>query len=189
MKNRRFHLLLGLSVLLASTLACMINVGGPAYPSDRIPVSTEAVTQVQDIISTADAQAFQTGQVDISLNEPQVTSYLVYQMQQNPQAIFTDPQVYLQDGQIQIYGKASQTYFTGTVRIDVALGVDDQGGLTVDITSADFGPLPVPAGLRTMVTNAIRQAYGSALGQAANHFQLEKVSIADGVLHLSGKVK
>ncbi len=175
--------------MIFTTLACVLNVGGPAYPAERIPVSTEAITQVQEALGTADAQAAQTGQVSLTLTEPQVTSYLAYKLQQEPQPLITDPQVYLRDGQVQIYGKAAQGYVAGTVKVVVTIGVDPQGQPKIDLASADFGPLPVPPSLRDLITNTIRQAYADALGSAVTRFTLEQVTIADGSLTLVGTIR
>lgn len=189
MTNRKLSLLAGSIVLVLGTLACVVNLGGPAYPSERIPVSTEAVTQVQDILGTADAQGAEAGKINLVMTEAQLTSYLTDQLQQQSEPLITDPQVYLRDGTMQIYGKASQGYFTANVKIVISIGVDAEGQPKIELTSANFGPFPVPPSLRDMITNMARDAYASALGSAVTHFQLESVTIADGTLSLVGNVK
>ena len=42
MSVRKLPLLIGPLILILAILACTINIGGPAYPNQRIPVSTEA---------------------------------------------------------------------------------------------------------------------------------------------------
>ena len=106
------------------------------------------------------------------ISEAQLTSYLAGKLQIQAQPLFTDPQVYLQDGQIQIYGTAQQGYFQATIEIVVTAGVDDQGQLKIELTSADFGPLPIPAGLKDAVTAAIQEAYTGAIGPSAVGFRL-----------------
>jgi hypothetical protein len=49
--------------------------------------------------------------------------------------------------------------------------------------------LPVPQGLKDTVTNAIRDAYRNALGSAANHFRLENITVANGLLTITGEVQ
>ena len=118
-----------------------------------------------------------------------MTSYLAAKLQTQAQPLFTDPQVYLQDGQIQIYGTAQQGYFQATIEIVVTAGVDEQGQLKIELTSADFGPLPVPAGLKDAVTAAIQEAYTGAIGPAAVGFRLESITVADGTLTIVGRTK
>jgi len=189
MKNRRFFLFSSVSILILAVLACTVNVGGPAYPDQHIPVSTEAAGEIQFVVQTAVAAGMESGQITLVLTEEQLTSYLAYQFQAQPQPIFTDPQVYLQDGQIQIYGTARKGYFQATVAIVLTAGVDEQGQLLIELTSANFGPLPVPSGLKEAVSAAIQEAYTGAIGPAATGFRLESVTIADGEMTITGSTK
>jgi hypothetical protein len=170
-------------------LACTISVGGPDYPPDRIPVSTEAVGQAQSAVQTAVALGLQTGTVTLELTEPQLTSFLTYKLQEQQDPFITDPQVQLRDGGITVYGTAKQGYFIATVKIVLSAGIDANGQLKIELTSADFGPLPVPAGLRDIVTAAVQEAYTGALGPVATGFRLESITIADGTMTVVGKIK
>ena len=103
MNVRKISLLIGLLILFLSILACTINIGGPAYPDQRIPVSTEAVGELQSAVETSVAAGEASGRVTLVITETQLTSYLAARLQSQAQPLFTDPQVYLRDGQIQIY--------------------------------------------------------------------------------------
>ncbi len=189
MKTRRLQLLAGCAVLVLSILACVMNVGGPAYPTPAIPVSTQAVGEMQDAIGTAAAQGALSGQATIVLTEPEVTSYLAYKLQQETEPVLTNPQVYLRDGQIDVYGTATRGYFLATIKIVITAGVDEQGQLKVVLTSADFGPLPVPTGLKDAITSGIQEAYTGAIGPVATGFRLESITIADGTMTVVGQIK
>ena len=189
MKVRNISLFAGLSVLLMAVLACTFNIGGPAYPDQHIPVSTEAAGELQANLQTAVAAGAESGQVTLVVTEPQLTSYLAAQLQTQAQPLFTDPQVYLRNGQIQIYGTATQGYFQANIQIVVTAGVDPQGQVVIDIATADFGPMPVPAGLKETVTSAIKEAYTGAIGPAATGFRLESITIANGTMSIAGRTK
>ena len=189
MKVRNIPLLTGLSVLLMTVLACTINVGGPAYPNQHIPVSTEAAAELQSAVQTAVAAGVQSGQVTLVVTEPEITSYLAVQLETQAQPLFSDPQVTLRNGQIQIYGTATQGYFQATIQFVVTAGVDPQGQVLIDISTADFGPMPVPAGLKDTVTAAIQEAYTGAVGPAATGFRLESITIANGTMTIVGRTK
>ena len=189
MKVRKISFLAGLSVLLMSILACTINIGGPAYPNQPIPVSTQAAGELQSGWQTAVAAGAESGQVTLVVTEPQLTSYLAAQLQTQAQPLFTNPQVYLRNGQIQIYGTATQGYFQANILIVVSAGVDPQGQILIDVTTADFGPMPVPAGLKDSVTAAIQEAYTGAIGPAAIGFRLESITVANGSMTISGRTK
>jgi hypothetical protein len=189
MKVRKITLLFGLSVLLMVVMACTMNIGGPAYPNLHIPVSTEAAGQLQSNLQTAVATGADSGQVTLVVTEQQVTSYLAAQLQNQAQPLFTDPQVYLRDGQIQIYGTATQGYLQVTIHIVISAGVDAQSQVLIDVSNADFGPMPVPVGLKDTVTSAIQEAYTGAIGPAATGFRLESITVSNGTMTIVGRTK
>jgi hypothetical protein len=187
MKNRKFTLLIGLFVLILAVLACTINIGGPDYPERRIPVSTDLVGELRSSIQTSVAVGVESGQVTLVITESQLTSYMAASLQ--TQSLFTDPQVYLQDGQIQIYGLARQGYLRANIEIVVTAGVDSQGQLKIEFSSADFGPLPVPAGLKDAISATLQEAYTGSFGPAAVGFRLEDIAIANGTMTIVGRTK
>ncbi len=189
MKTRKISLLVGLFSLVLAMLACTINIGGPDYPEPRIPVSTEAFSDFQSAMQTAAASGEETGEITLTLTETQLTSYLANRLQSESDPFITDPQVYLRNGQIQIYGMAHQGYLEATIAIDVTVGVDQEGQLTIELTSVDFGPLPVPQGLKDIVAGTIRELYTGAVGPVATGLRLESVTVADGNMTITGRTK
>ena len=189
MNTRKISLLVGAFVLVLAIIACTINIGGPTYPTPAIPVSTEAVGELQSALQTAVAAGAESGQITLVFTEPQLTSYLAYKLQSQTQFQITNPQVYLQNGQLQVYGTASQGYFQVTASIVLTAGVDAQGQLKIELASVNFGPLPVPDGLKELVTATIQEAYMGALGPVATGFRLQSVTIADGTMTIVGQTK
>lgn len=189
MKTHKILLFICIGVMTLAILACTMNIGGPGYPTSVIPVSTEAVGELQSSQETAVAAGAVTGQVTLTFTEPQLTSYLYYKLQAQTQPLITDPQVYLRDGQLQVYATASEGYFEATVRIVLSAGVDDQGQLNIELTSADFGPIPVPNGLKDIITASIKEAYAGALGPVATGFRLQSITISDGTMTIVGQIK
>ncbi|MGE5376412.1 MAG: hypothetical protein ACM3XO_15240 [Bacteroidota bacterium] len=196
MKNTKFALPFFLLTLLLTSLACTLSVGGPDYSSlPPVPVSTEYAQSIQDEVQRAFQDAAKTGTITLNLNEEQLTSYVASRLQTDPrlqrngQPLITDPQVYLRDGQMKIYGKTQQGIFTANIGIIMDVGVDQNGQPKVDIASADFGPLPAPEGLRDTVAAMIREAYMGSLGPVATGLRIESINIADGVMTINGRVK
>jgi uncharacterized protein YpmS len=189
MDTRKNLLLIGVFTLALAVLACTLNIGGPVYPTPAISVSTEAVGELQSSLETAVAAGVDSGQITLTITEPQLTSFLAYKLQAQSQLPITNPQVYLREGQIQLYATASQGYFEVTSRIVLSAGVDDQGQLKIEVTSADFGPLPVPIGLKEIMTATIQEAYTGALGPVATGFRLQNITIADGSMTIVGRIK
>jgi hypothetical protein len=140
-------------------------------------------------VRAAQTAAAQSGALVISVSESQITSLLAAKLAEKPSPLLTDPQVYLRDGQIQIYGKASQGPIQVNVRIVISASVDSTGQPAIAVVSTDFGPLPAPEGLNKTVTALVQEAFTGALGPAAIGFRLESITIADGTMTMVGRVK
>lgn len=199
MKINRIRLPIFLLSLVLTSLACTIFIGGPDYSSlPPIPVSAEAAESIREELRRAFEAAVQsgTGVVIINITEPQITSYLASRLQTDPslqqsdqRPLIMDPQVYLRDGQMQIYGKTQQGIFAANIGITVSVGVDANGEPLIEMTSADFGPFPVPEGLRDTISAMVREAYTGSLGPVATGLRIETISIANGVMTITGRVR
>lgn len=193
--KKRQPLLLFVTLVLTS-LACTVFVGGPDY-SDRPPiaVSNDAAESLKEEIKRAFEAGATTGEVTINITETQITSVLALRlqtdpnMQQDQKPLITDPQVYLRDGQMQIFGKTQQGMFAANIGIIVAVGVDETGKPKIDIVSADFGPLPAPEGINAAISAMIQEAYTGAVGPVATGLRIQTISIADGIMTISGRIR
>lgn len=194
---RTLALPLFLLSLVLTSLACTVFVGGPDYSSlPPIPVSGEAAESIKEELRRAFEAGAQTGVITINLTEPQITSYLAVRMQTDPslqqsdkKPLITDPQVYLRDGQMQIYGKTQQGMFAANIGIIVQVSVDAEGKPQIDITSADFGPFPAPEGLKNAITAMVEEAYTGSLGPVATGLRIETISIANGIMTITGRIR
>jgi hypothetical protein len=187
----KYHSLLlavGLSALGLGSLACQINIGGPAIPQSTLPVSTEVMGELTSLWETAIAQALD-GRVTVEITQTQLTSFLAYRLQEQEEPFIQEPQVYLQNGGIYIYGRVQKGFLTATVRIVVAVIVDGEGKPSFLLTSADFGPLPVPKGLLTAVSTLLDEAFTGALGPVATGIRIESISIYDGRMSITGRIR
>jgi hypothetical protein len=197
MKIRTLGLPLFLLSLVLASLACTVFVGGPDYSGlPPIPVSAQAADSIKDELQRAFDAAAQTGVVTINLTEPQITSYLALRMESDPnlqqsdkKPLIADPQVYLRDGQMQIYGKTQQGLFTANIGIIVKVGVDANGQPSIEMTSADFGPFPAPQGLKSALTAMVKEAYTGSLGPVATGLRIESISISGGVMTITGRIR
>lgn len=197
MKQTKYALPILLITLLLTSLACTIFVGGPNLSDlPPIPVSAEAAESIKEEIRRAFEAGVQTGVVTFNLTEPQITSYLAIRLQsdQNLQQgdktpLITNPQVYLRDGQMQIYGKTRQGIFAANIGIIVSVGVDESGQPKIEIVSADFGPFPAPEGLKEAIAAIIREAFTGPLGPVATGLRIETIGIANGVMTVTGRIR
>ena len=193
-KPNKFYLFL--ATLILASLACTVFVGGPDYSDlDPIPVSAEAAQSLKDGIKKSFEDGLATGAVTIGITEPQITSYIALRLQSDPnlqqdnKPLITDPQVYLRDGQMKIYGKTQQGMFTANIGIIINVGVGEDGKPKIEIASADFGPFPAPEGINETITAMIEEAYTGSLGPVATGLRIETISIADGAMIITGRIK
>ena len=197
MRIRTRGLSLFLLSLVLTSLACTVFVGGPDYTSlPPIPVSAEAAESIKLELQRAIEAGAQTGIITVNLTEPQITSYLAARMQSDPslqqsdkKPLIVDPQVYLRDGQMQIYGKTQKGIFAANIGIVVTMGVDPNGEPLIEVTSADFGPFPAPEGLKDAITAMVREAYTGSLGPVATGLRIESISTANGVMTITGRIR
>lgn len=193
-KPNKFYFFL--ATLILASLACTVFVGGPDYSNlDPIPVSTEAAQSLTDGIKKSFEDGLLTGVVTLNVTEPQITSYLALRMQTDPnlqqdnKPLITDPQVYLRDGQMKIYGKTQQGMFAANIGIIINVGVDENGKPKIEIESADFGPFPAPQGINDAITAMVEEAYTGSLGPVATGLRIETVNIANGVMTITGRIR
>jgi hypothetical protein len=187
MKN--YRMLLAPVLLITTMFACRMNIGGPTPSGDPIRVSTEAAGNLQQQFEQALQTSGQNGQLTLTINEVQLTSLLAAKMAALPDPIITEPQVYLRDGQIQIYGKAAKGYFEANIGIILTTSIDENGKPLIEISSADFGPIPVPDNLTESISTMVQEAYAGAFGPLATGFKLESIVIAEGQMVLTGHMQ
>src|SRR5215510_4841876 len=195
MKNK-YVLPLFLLTLLLTSLACTVFVGGPDYSTlPQIPASTADADTLKEQIKQAFVSGATTGTVTFTISEAQITSLLAQRLQSDTtlqtdkKPVITDPQVYLRDGQMKIYGKTQQGMFAANIGIILSVGIDEFGKPKIEITSADFGPFPAPEKINDAITSLIEEAYTGSLGPVATGLRIETISIADGIMTITGRIR
>ncbi len=189
MKSRIFFIFFALFSVIISSLACTIFVGGPKYPTTSISVSTEAVGNLDQQFLAAQTEAAQSGVLTITINETQITSLLANKLNSQTDPFIQNPQVYLRDGEIQIFGQATQGNLQANIRIILSASLDSDGKPVLTIKSTDFGPFPAPNGLNQTISSFIDQAFTGSIGPVATGLRIETITIADGIMTISGKIK
>jgi hypothetical protein len=190
MTHKTNSLTIFISSLVIASLACTIFIGGPDYPSQTIPVSENEVTNMHTQIEQALLAGAETGVVTIQITESQLTSYLALKTQALQDPPFTDPQILLRNGQMQMYGKVKTGVFTANMLITMNVGIDATTGLpSITVATADFGPIPAPEGINNAISKIIEEAFTGSFGPVATGFRIESISIADGVMTLTGRIK
>jgi hypothetical protein len=178
-----------LCALLAATMACSIFVGGPAYPEETIPTATGTPVTLQEQLQQALSSVTETGDISFQVTEGQMTSYLAAKTAQQTDPVITDPRVYLRSGEMKVYGKAHSGIFDANVGMTVQVSVDTEGKPHFDIVQTDFGPVAAPQALNDALSAFIQETFTGWLGPVAIGFRLESITIGDGVMTVTGRIK
>jgi hypothetical protein len=186
---KKHRILLSFNALLLAALACSVFIGGPDLPEERIPVSAEEVANLKAHIEQAVLDGAGTGEVTLQITEPQLTSYLAFKLAEKEKPAFTDPQVYLRDGQMKIYGKVDRGLWNANMLMTLNVSIDETGQPKIEIASADFGPFEAPEALKQTITAIITEAYTGSLGPIATGFRLENITIENGLMGVTGRIK
>lgn len=179
-------ILILLILLLLVSLACQIAIGGPT-PSRTVPVSTEAAGSLEDSWKTVMDSPDVNSPIAITLTEEQLTSFLAIQLSQQTDPLLTNPQVLLQNGQVEIFGQAQRGSIQANVRITLQVSANETGDLKISLASVDMGPIPAPQSLLDQISTTLDETMKSSIGSTAAGIKIESIYISDGLLTISGQ--
>ena len=177
-RQKGLLLFLSINIFLLVSLAC--NLGGPTPDATAYP--TLEPTQLASSMETSIAGTPETRTAVITLNEQQVSSYLAQKIAEQPDAPFSNTQVLLRSGQMEIYGTAATAGVTANVKIVTQVTMDEQGLPTVNILSADFGPIPAPGTLKDFLARLLNNSIVDGFGSTQGQFKIIGIEIGDGLL-------
>lgn len=183
---RRTHLY-PILACLAATLACGLpGFAAPTPPASPIPVSATSAYEVNDLLQAA-ATAAATGSVTLTFTEQQLTSAVALYLEDNPtDPKITEPQVFLRDGKIQLYGKADVQGFTVDATFVIKPIVSADGQLTFTAEGGSFGPIAVPDDVLARVSAVLNEWATGSIAPAMTGVRLTDVAVSDGVLTVTG---
>jgi len=188
MKRKQWLFVL-LIILIGSSLACNLNLRGPEPPAPPIPVSTEEVTTLKESLEEAYAEGMTGKQVTIEITEAQLTSMAAFELQNQQDLDIKDPQVYLQNGEIQFFATVAQPAFEAIMKVVLTLDVNASGQPQFTFVSANIGPLNVPDSILSEVESYVGRAFSTQLDQMAADIVISSITIGDGVMTIVGQKK
>jgi hypothetical protein len=168
-------------------LACSTGLGSPTQPASPIPVSTESAGQLESAWETAVANP-QNGQVTVVMTEQQITSYAAIKLAADPQSPIQNPQIFLRNGQMSLYGTAKANGVLLPVAIGLSIAPAADGTVSVTIQSINFGPFPAPASLRDTLSSSINNLITTQVANGNTNFKVTDIKIGDGQMTVTGTV-
>ena len=175
--------------LLLVTLACNFTLTGPKPPSSPIPVTTEAVGSLMKTLESAQTQAQLSGDINVSFNEAQLTSVVALELQNQGQTSIQNPQIFLRDGQVQVFGTVDYQGISSTARVILKPALDPDGQPVFTVNSAKLGPFPIPSDYVQDIQTEINRVFTAQLAEIAPNTRFEQIIIANGILTISGHTR
>lgn len=172
-------------LLAVASLACSVGLGGPTPPASPIPFSTEAAGQFENLVTQAVGSS-RDGEVTVVVTEAQLTSYIALRLQETPDAPLQDVQVYLRDGQIILFGDAQVGSLKAPAEIRLNVATNPNGGVDVDVSEANFGPVPVPQSMLDTLSATLDEAMSGQFGPQATGVRVSNIVIGDGEMTITG---
>ncbi len=176
-------------LLVVASLACSLGSVKREETSTPIPVTTEAITSLEDALQKAQDQVTNDQPVKLEINEAQLTSLVAFELQGQDEYQVSDPQVYLRDGQIQMVGKLTNRNITLTAKVVLTPEVDSTGSIHLRVVSVKFGPFPVPKNMVSDLETNLDKSFADEIESMAPNTRIESIVIQDGVMTITGQPK
>jgi hypothetical protein len=178
-----------LVVLLIATIACQINIGGAKPPGEPIPTDSSATNDLTQVWQSALVGALATGQVMVILDEVQLTTFLAHRLEAHEAPILLQPQVYLRQNAIQVFGTTERGFLKANVLMVITPLVDSDGNIVLELTTAEFGPVPAPKTLKETVSAVLTEAFTGSFGSLATGIRVTTLAIQDGTMAIVGELR
>jgi hypothetical protein len=186
--NIRYIAWLALAALAIASLACTLSIPGRRPANTPIPVTTEAVEELEKGVKESLDESAKTGLLELKLTESQITSYVAFKLNEQPEPLLVDPQIYLRDNQVEIYATLKSGSLQAPATIIAKVSVGAEGMPVVAVESVNLGPLPVPQDLLDQVNTTLNQMVGDQFSGMNGRFVLESITIGEGVMTISGRM-
>jgi hypothetical protein len=152
--------------------------GSPIVPSDS--VGAEAKTEFEKALP-------QPGSLNTAtLNEQQVTSWLAMEMKNSADLPLHDVQVYLQNGQVQVWGMVEGNNNSTSALVTAKIKLDTNGTPILEIDSLQIGRQVVPAILLSQADTWLNELLVENINKQVPGLKIMNINISSGLITISG---
>jgi hypothetical protein len=185
--RRLFAVLL---MLIGATLACNLpSISTPSLPPTARPIPTEELQTLEEQIQATLASPDANGEVSLTLTQAQLNAIITAEVAKQPNQTITDPSVVLKTGQMEVYGKVTQSGISTNAKIVLRPAVDANGDARLNVASIDLGGIPIPDVLKSQVESSADTAINNSLGGSATGLRAKNITINEGQMTLTGIVQ
>jgi len=173
-------------LLVLVSLACRFTAKAPEKPIETIAVSTQAVATLEEKVKETFDQAAQGQTVELSLSEEEITSLLAQKLSEQGEISFTDPQVYLRDDKVQLFGNVQSGKLSIPLQVVLEPQVNTAGRASFKLISVNMGPISAPDSLVNTIQDQANSLITDYLQQSGASFFVESITARDGFLTIRG---
>lgn len=158
--------------------------GAPERPGAQIISSDTAGLEAKTALESALPQPGTLNTV--TLTELQITSWLAMEMKNNPDLPMREIQVYLRNGQIQIWGIVNGSDNETSALINGAIDLDSNGQPAIKIESIQIGRQAIPNILLSQAETWLNQILSEKINEQTPGLKIMNINISSGLITLSG---
>jgi hypothetical protein len=107
----------------------------------------------------------------------------------DPTPLLRNPQIYLRQGQIQVYGTFERGILKAAALVRVEPSIDEAGELSLRLVEASVGPIPAPELLKESISAILTEALTGSIGSLATGIRLTSVAISNGEMSIVGEIR
>lgn len=166
-------------VLVLASLACRFMERGSQPTQFPLPAVTQALQNPQATIQAP-------GEISLSIDETELTSILVSELQNQQDPLLQNPKVLLRDGQLKITGQVQEKGLTADLEMALTISASQEGRLAYQLVSAQLGPFPLPQELKDTISQQLDAVLSSDINPRFENVFIESVTIANGQMVIEG---
>lgn len=186
MKNINKIILLSV-ILILTTISCNFPTRNDDVTITESPIYLDIPESIDEVIEESGVVDPSTGIVSVTFTEDQLSGYLNTYLASQSELSINNAYVRLKEEKMFLYGDYEQGILNAEVVVVLAVVPDLSGGLTINITEADFGPIPAPETLRSSIGALIEDSLNDALSNEIQGITIDQVIIAEGFLTITGR--
>ncbi|MCE9646996.1 MAG: hypothetical protein K8S20_13425 [Chloroflexi bacterium] len=158
--------------------------GAPERPGAPIMTSELAAAQAKSAIESALPPP---GSLNTAtLTEQQVTSWLALEMQNSPDLPLHDIQVYLRDGEVQVWGVVEGSNNSTSALVTGKINLDTDGIPVIEVDSLQIGQQVIPDILLPQVETWLNQMLLESINRQVPGLKIMNINISSGLITVSG---
>ena len=151
--------------------------GAEIFPSDA--VALEGKTALENALP-------QPGSLNTAtLTEQQITSWLAMEMANNPDLPLKNVQIYLRDGQVQVWGMVEGADNSTSALVIGKINLDSNGIPSFEIDSLQIGQQMIPDILLSQAESWLNELIAKKIDEQVPGLKIMNINISSGLITMS----